>query len=214
MDSALIADQFSRRGYIVVRDLIAQNIIEYTRNFLVAETAKRYAPGYRPIHTDNPVATLQDVGYVGPIAKVLKLSGILDALLGPTTFLRLPPGARAVHPHHPAGLGPVHQDGARLRDLDNFVTVWVPFVEIDHACGGLGLYPDLGHTCEIPEGSHGIDVGSATPMPIYLSPGDVLIFHKWMPHGSAPNVSNRIRYSMDLRFYSTLHRMAKVAIDL
>lgn len=32
--------------------------------------------------------------------------------------------------------------------------------------------------------------------------------------GSAPNVSNSIRYSMDLRFYSTLHRMAKVAIDL
>lgn len=213
-DPSSFAAQFARDGVMLVPRLIPQPVVTEMRDFMLALTGRVYGSNYRPIHTDNPFKDLKDVTCFVAIAHTLKSSGALDALLGPTSFLRLPPGGRAVYPNHSEGLGPVHQDGGRLRDLDHFVTVWVPFVEIDHACGGLGFYPSLGHAGEIPEGSNGIDVGSAVPIPVRMSPGDALFFHKWAPHVSMPNTSTRIRYSMDLRFYSTLKEFIKPALDL
>ena len=214
MDNSLIVEQFERDGYMVIDRLIPPDILASQLNFLKAQIAKTYPSDFRPLHEDNPYTGLRDVSYAAEISQVLKRSGVLDLLLGPTQFLRLPPGGRAVHPNHSGALGPVHQDGRRLGGIDKFVTAWVPFVEIDEECGGLGLFPSLGHSGEVPEGPNGIDVGSADPLPVYMSPGDVLIFHRWMPHKSMPNTSSRVRYSMDMRFYSTLTHMRKMAIDL
>lgn len=211
-----IADQFNENRNVLIKGLIPQHLIREMRDFLPAHAAKTFKPGYKMKHTDNLFSNIAEPEFFLPIARALKLSGVLDILLGPVSFLRLPTSGRAVHPNHPEGLGPVHQDGGRLTDMGDFVTAWVPLVDIDEECGGLGFYPSLGlPNGPIPEGSHGIDVGSGVPIPVHMSAGDVLIFHKWMPHGSMPNTSNRVRYSMDMRFYSSCNeQFKKGAIDL
>lgn len=214
-----IADHFNSHGFVLVKHVIPHELVDKTLRFLPSYIDEKYGLGYQSTHTDNPLSgcgqTISEQYFV-PLAQMLKLSGVLDAILGPTSFLRIPPGCRAVHPNHPEGLGPAHQDGGRLHDMEEFVTAWIPFVEIDNECGGLGLYPSLGiPPGPIPEGTHGIDMGARVPKPVHMSPGDVLIFHKWLPHISMPNTSNRIRYSFDMRFYSSLKGgQKKQAIDL
>lgn len=211
-----IAKGFQQYGRMVVRQVLPQQVIADLRDLIIAQCDKVYGPGYRPIHTDNPLALVTDVQLFVPIAQRLKASGILHALLGPTLYLRLPTSGRAVHPNHAEGLGPTHQDGGRLNDMDDFVTIWTPLVEIDRECGGLGFYPTLGlPTGPIPETGDGIDMGGLAPEPVHMAPGDILIFHKFMPHVSMPNTSNRVRYSMDMRICSALSpRMNKPAIDM
>ncbi|MBL8628767.1 MAG: hypothetical protein JNM81_04005 [Rhodospirillaceae bacterium] len=212
----MIAHTFQTRGRIVLRKLLPQEIIADLLNLIIAQCEKIYPADHKPIHTDNPLASITDPNLFVPIAHALKTSGALDAILGPISFLRLPTSGRAVHPNHAEGLGPTHQDGGRLTDMDEFLTMWVPLVEIDQDCGGLGFYPTIGlPTGAIPETGDGIDMGDLVPEGVHMSPGDVLLFHKFMPHVSMPNTSTRIRYSMDMRFCSALSpRMKKPAIDL
>lgn len=214
-----IADQLNRQGFVHLKRIFPPDLVHRVQNFVPEYVARKYGPGYRPVHTDNPAAGCEvevAENYFVPFARSLKLSGVLDAILGPTSFLRMPVSCRAVYPNHPEALGPAHQDGGRLHDMEQFITAWIPLVNIDQECGGLGLYLSLGlPNAAIPEGEHGINMGAIAPKPIYMSPGDVLIFHKWLPHVSMPNTSDRVRYSLDMRIYSSLvGEQKKEAIDL
>jgi hypothetical protein len=102
-----------------------------------------------------------------------------------------------------------HQDGIYNYGID-FVTCWVPLMDIDDEVGGLAVVP----------GSH---KGSLYPPDVFKDPskrigippdaipdsawrrpdykaGDVLMFHSMTAHAGLPNRSNKLRLSMDIRF--------------
>lgn len=109
-----IADHYEKHGFVLVKRVIPRELVDRVLNFLPQYIATKFGAGYRSSHTDNPLSGCSKViaeEYFVPLAQMLKLSGVLDAILGPTSFLRMPPGCRAVHPNHPEGLGPAHQDG-------------------------------------------------------------------------------------------------------
>lgn len=99
-----------------------------------------------------------------------------------------------------------HQDGFFNNGID-FVTCWVPLMEIDDEVGGLVVVPGS-HKGEY---MHTPDAPPVYPIPREAipdekwrrgdyNPGDVLFFHNRIAHAGLANVSDRYRLSIDLRY--------------
>ena len=109
-------------------------------------------------------------------------------------------------------VAPWHQDaGVTWEEADPFfiLTVWIPLVDatLENGCleiiprvhgrgllthqreGGTTIVPD-----EMPEGE---------PLPLPVEKRDVILFHKEIPHRSTPNLTDRVRWSIDLRYQKT-----------
>lgn len=135
-------------------------------------------------------------------------------------FMHMPPTARWVRPHYRFAAVPAHQDIAYNHHLSGFVTVWVPLVEIDEACGGVGIYAGSHVEPERPVSStetlwfEGLATEGFRLVRPIMRPGDVLVFNPMIIHASMPNVSQRTRYSIDFRFFSALQESTKHYLDL
>lgn len=99
-----------------------------------------------------------------------------------------------------------HQDAAVMREEADpiaVLTVWIPMCEatVENGCMqviprvvGKGMLHTKGAVME--EGE--LPAQPAVPLP--MQKGDVLLMHKETPHSSTPNISDSIRWSMDLRY--------------
>ena len=110
------------------------------------------------------------------------------------------------------GATPWHQDnGVVTKEADNtdMLTVWFPLMDSDARNGCLTVVPGshkgevLTHCpnyknrgLEIPE--HLFDIGSSMPVP--MKKGSILLLTKKTVHSALPNISERIRWSFDLRY--------------
>jgi len=102
-----------------------------------------------------------------------------------------------------------HQDGIYNYGID-FITCWVPLMDIDDQVGGLAVVPGS-HTSSLyppdvfanPERRVGIPA-DAIPDKAWRRPdykaGDLLMFHSMTAHAGLPNRSDQFRLSMDVRF--------------
>jgi hypothetical protein len=138
----------------------------------------------------------------------------------PTQHVRLKP-PEALTPINPdtgriqLGATPWHQDiGVVTEDADEteMLTVWFPMWDADEDAGCLQLVPrsqDEGLNQHCPKGTakgrtglqipdHLFRIGDAVAMPMRRS--SVLFMHRMTCHGSLPNKSDRIRWSLDLRY--------------
>lgn len=103
---------------------------------------------------------------------------------------------RAMPPRTPPT--PAHQDGAYV--AVGTVTAWVPLTDCPLELGPLGFVPGSGAGPLLPHdpgGAVGVE-GRLQFEP--LQAGDLLIFGPATVHGSAPNRSERVRFSVDFRF--------------
>ncbi len=113
------------------------------------------------------------------------------------------------------GVTPWHQDcGVITPDADDslILTVWYPLMDANEENGCLQVIPGshrgdelLTHcpggkkvlgSLHIPESE--FEAGKAVPVP--LKKGDALFMTKYTIHSSLPNNSDRVRFSMDLRY--------------
>lgn len=106
---------------------------------------------------------------------------------------------------------PVHQDAAVLlpeADETLIVTTWIPLVDATEKNGTLQVYPRL-HTGPIrthEKCPYGWTITDAemptdTPLTIPVNRGDVIFIHCRTPHSSTLNRSDRVRWSLDLRWH-------------
>ncbi|HEX2652026.1 MAG TPA: phytanoyl-CoA dioxygenase family protein [Xanthobacteraceae bacterium] len=157
------------------------------------------------------------------IAKTPSLRAILAAIFQTDRlFMHLPPMARYVLPGNLEAGVPPHQDISYNTHMSDFVTVWLPLVPIDSICGGVTIYEGLKEgtipaTKTVRNGVwiEGIQTEGLRPVdcaPMEL--GDVLIFNPYVIHGSMPNVSDRIRLSIDCRFFSGATHSNKHYLDM
>ena len=114
------------------------------------------------------------------------------------------------------GATPWHQDGAFFEpevDDVNMVTVWFPLSDATIENGCLAVLPGShreGYSVHCPQGTRinpagldripeeTFDTSELLPMP--MKRGGALVFHRRMIHGSLPNKSDELRWSMDLRY--------------
>ena len=124
---------------------------------------------------------------------------------------RLPEGAADVL----VRANPWHQDNGvvdPIADRTNMLTVWIALSDAPVERGCLQVIPRShrqalrthcpgkpGRPFAIPDAL--LDLDRATPVPTRA--GDVILMHKHTIHGSLPNVSDEIRWSLDLRYNPT-----------
>jgi ectoine hydroxylase-related dioxygenase (phytanoyl-CoA dioxygenase family) len=143
------------------------------------------------------------------IAQAPTVQALLKSILGTDSLrMHMPPMARFILPGNDDAGVPAHQDIAYNTHMADFVTVWVPLVEIDEACGGVTVFPgsdkEVSPTTSMRHGVwlEGIDTSNWQPVDcIPMSPGDALLFKPTLVHRSMANRSDHIRFSMDCRFF-------------
>lgn len=102
-----------------------------------------------------------------------------------------------------------HQDGVFNAGID-FVTCWVPLMDIDETVGGLAVVPGAHNQSfydqkpgELP-GQAGAIAAGRIPDELWVRPdfkaGDILMFHAMTPHAGLGNLSDRFRLSIDVRY--------------
>jgi hypothetical protein len=102
---------------------------------------------------------------------------------------------------------PAHQDHFVIRGTPETLTVWVPLTDCPVEMGGLQILPGS-HRLGLLPARQDPNAGTlelTAPLPQgWLSgdyrSGDVLVFHSLTVHRALPNVSDRLRASIDFRF--------------
>jgi hypothetical protein len=151
-----------------------------------------------------------------------QLQSLLREILGTNRlFMHMPPAARFILPGNTSAGVPPHQDISYNTHMADFVTVWVPLVEVDRECGGVTIYKGSQHSGVAETALSGpiwlreISTSGYQPVDcVPMAPGDVLVFRPRVIHGSMPNVSNRIRFSVDFRFFGENATSTKHYLDL
>jgi hypothetical protein len=166
--------------------------------------------------------------WAGPaVFRALTAPGLLDAVetvVGPEIYsnpvqhVRIKvPESRAPRDEHgnvKFGVTPWHQDsGVVTAEADNteMLTVWFPLMDANIENGCLQVVPGS-HTGKLLTHCPGYreTVGLTIPthmfaanaaMPVPLRKGGALFMHRRTIHSSLPNVSDRIRWSFDLRYH-------------
>jgi hypothetical protein len=138
------------------------------------------------------------------------LLDVVESLIGPEILAHPQFNARAKLPRHQATVVPWHQDLGYLHaDADDtfMVNFWIPLVDAPMESGALQVIPGSHRWGRVPhemvDGYLGIPESALPPHAIVDCPvpvgGALLIQHKTV-HRSVPNVSDRVRWSLDLRY--------------
>ncbi len=136
-------------------------------------------------------------------------------------FMHMPPTARFVLPGNVYAGVPAHQDVSYNHHMPEFVTAWIPFVDIDSQCGGVTVFkgsnvPNEALSISATERFwlKSLPTDGYTPVHCEMQVGDVLLLSKWVVHQSMPNRSGRTRISMDCRFFGNSGRSTKHFLDM
>jgi len=123
-------------------------------------------------------------------------------------YIHYPPMIRFKIADAPSNLVPVHQDLAYNDHLVDFVTIWVPLVDIDEECGGIIAYAGSHRINGVPHEASGawanratVDLSKYPAHHIIMRAGDALLFPPTLLHESAPHRSAQTRYSIDFRVF-------------
>lgn len=137
-------------------------------------------------------------------------------------FMHMPPMARFVAPYNKSGMVPPHADIEYNQHMEEFITAWVPLIDIRPTVGGLRFYEyKLGKE----EAEKNIDLSTWLPpvedyeaQPFQdvndLDTGDVIVFEQNCVHASLPNTSETMRFSLDLRFFTSKIKSSKSFINV
>lgn len=146
---------------------------------------------------------------------------MLEALFNDTRlFMHMPPVARFVLPGNRHAGVPAHQDVSYNKHMSDFVTVWVPMVTIDEACGGVAIFEGSGaepeHAMSKRDGFWFKPVPSEKYKRVHfpMNVGDALLLNPRVIHGSMPNHSTRTRISVDYRFFGGADHSTKHVLDM
>lgn len=145
---------------------------------------------------------------------IIRHPTILDSvssLLGPEVAWT---GSFVTRPNLPGNASanfPWHQDsqyyGGPTQHL-HVVSVWIPLVDVDENNGCLYVMPGS-HTWGLLNGKRGADnlmitfedvEKRAKPTALPMSQGDILFFSNLLFHSSKPNTTDKVRWSVDLRY--------------
>jgi ectoine hydroxylase-related dioxygenase (phytanoyl-CoA dioxygenase family) len=157
------------------------------------------------------------------VARVPQIRCILQSVLKSDRLrMHMPPMARFVLPNNTEAGVPAHQDASYNSHMTDFVTLWMPLVEIDDECGGVIVYEGrkegvLPALTRVDHGIwlKGISTDGLRPVRcVPMSPGDLLIFNPFVVHESMPNLSQKIRFSLDYRFLGERAVTTKHYLDL
>ena len=117
---------------------------------------------------------------------------------------------------------PWHQDAGVMMpeaEVSNIVTCWLPLGDATIEMGCMQALPGVfnqGYLSHFKEEAATVTIRSEVlpavePMDLVCYKGDVVLLNKFTPHRSVPNVSEKCRWSLDLRYQTTGHHTGRTA---
>jgi hypothetical protein len=153
-----------------------------------------------------------------------KILDTVESLIGGEIFANPVYNTRPKVPYVAAGAVPWHQDKSYWpgTNANPVITVWIPLVDADEVNGCLQIWPRTHHTrilsfhAENYSGTQYLEIdeehleklrleGSPKkikPVSLPLAAGGAILFNDRCIHMSAPNNSDHVRWSVDLRYQS------------
>lgn len=222
-------DDYFRFGYVVLRKLIDSLALEqYNRRFLaLVEGRQALAAGMKimrdvmvvkgavapetPVHGVNKLLCLEEDEILFGFARHLELVAAVQSLIGSALYslssnvFNKPPGVDGKHP--------MHQDLRyfKLQPAEKIVGVWTAMLPATRASGCLAVIPEshkrglfehqLPDWTHINHGFFGIEsIDLSGREHIEMAPGDTLLFHPLLVHGSGSNTSAQFRRAISVHY--------------
>jgi ectoine hydroxylase-related dioxygenase (phytanoyl-CoA dioxygenase family) len=205
--AGLIADKLEDRPFEfrlaeLFSDLSASDFLKYGRSW------RDRLPGYFQLMS-NP-----------------KILDAVESLIGGEIFSNPVYNTRPKIPKVAAGAVPWHQDKSYWPDANSnpVITVWIPLVDTNELNGCLHIKPRthrkrlLKWHKETETGTgytalHKRQLGPTQTMALPVPAGSAILFNDRCLHMSTPNLSNEVRWSVDLRYQPTdQDRMQKYGV--
>jgi hypothetical protein len=222
LDSLSLRDEMDSRGYLLVRNLLPADDLKP----LLSEIGRIIHSAGWLLHGHSPLDRIANAsaacGDPDPLFKQVyeqvfnlecfhalahhpTLRRVMNLLVGPDLLIHPKPISRLIFPNCERFIVHAHQDHQAIAgDAESF-TAWMPLhdcpaelgplqiLEASHRFGLQRADPETGFIPK--ETAHGGSWVSGR-----IDAGDVLIFHSLTVHAASPNVSDRLRISMDCRF--------------
>jgi ectoine hydroxylase-related dioxygenase (phytanoyl-CoA dioxygenase family) len=224
---------FVKHGYQVFKNVLDKNLLFNIKSYLTEEMNASLAE----IQDDNDVENndakdhlcaghfplkVRLSTFLWEIPKQNNFQKVISALLNSSKlYMHMPPTARFVLPENVDASVPPHQDISYNKHLTDFVVIWVPLVDIDMNCGGVGIFENGHIKQELLKDQEsegfwlkGIDLHDNQIIHCKMEVGDVLALDKWVVHKSMPNHSRTPRLSIDYRFFGESSSSEKHYLDL
>ncbi|MVQ37481.1 hypothetical protein GON05_22925 [Paenibacillus sp. MAH-34] len=197
MQAGLIQDKLEDRPFKyrlaeLFKDLTAEHFLKYGRSW------RDRIPGYFQLMS-NP-----------------KILDAVESLIGGELFSNPVYNTRPKIPKVAAGAVPWHQDKSYWPDANSnpVITVWIPLVDANEINGCLHIKPrthrkrllkwhreedtGTGYTA-----LHESQLGRTETVVLPVSAGSAILFNDRCLHMSTPNLSDEVRWSVDLRYQPT-----------
>lgn len=217
MNSAVTS--YESDGYVLVRGLLSQadllpvnealiNTIEQvegTRFSTIQDDALVEFFKSRPDKVTEVYNAFQGNNALGMLARHPAIMSAVRSLIpNPKCYVKMP--FRIDVPFETKELAFWHQDYYYVEGTLETITVWIPFQDVPWQVGSLGIMPKSHSLGPVP---HDTKVGKRSmPSGIYdrevrfveMKMGDVLLFHSLLFHTSNLNLSETVRYSIQIRY--------------
>ena len=226
-----LQEEIDSKGYVLIRELLPQHAVQ---SVLTDITSILSAQSWLTPES-NPLERIPRSGAAfgdpDPIFKSVyqqvfnlesfhalphqpALRNVMKMLAGDQVLVHPKPIGRLIFPNCDRLVVHAHQDYEFMGGDPEFFTVWIPLhdcpvdmgplriLEGSHRFGIQRHQRENLHVPEIPIDAAAGDDWVSGP----VSAGDVLIFHSLTVHAASPNVSDRMRISLDCRFQDA-HRV-------
>lgn len=225
LSPSILRESLALRGYALIREVIPPSDVE-TALADVADVL--YKAGWLRSGTsplDRVPAEGADYGDPNPIFKKTyqevfnlerfhalphhpALRSVMEMVVGDQVLVHPKPIGRLIFPRCERLVTHAHQDYEFMGGDPEFYTVWIPLHDCPIEAGPLrilegshryGIQEHERENLHVPEIPLKVVAGDEW-VEGQVNAGDVLIFHSLTVHAAAPNVSDRMRLSIDCRF--------------
>ena len=221
----LLRQEISERGYALIRGLLPREAIRSVLSDVteVLSDAGWLLPQHNVLeHMANTAATCGDPDptFKRVYQEVFNLQSFhalphqpalqetMKMLAGEQVVVHPKPIGRLIFPHSERLVTHAHQDYEFMGGDTEFFTVWIPLHDCPLEVGPLrilegshrfGIQKHERENLHVPEIPEEAAVGGEW-VGGHVDAGDVLIFHSLTVHAASPNLSTRLRLSLDCRF--------------
>ena len=225
LTSDLLHREIGSKGYVLVRNVLPRPDISKVLSE-VAEVLSR-AEWLNPAHdpADRLANAAAACGDPDPAFKTTyrevfnlesfhalphhpQLKAVMKMIVGERVLIHPKPIGRLIFPNSERLRVHAHQDYRFMNGDPECYTVWIPLHDCPTEVGPLqilegshhfGFQTHIDENLHVPEIPSGAEMGDEWAGGD-INAGDVLIFHSLTVHAAAPNLSDRMRISLDCRF--------------
>ena len=219
----ILASQLQEDGYLVFRSVLDLDKVAAYRRDMTRKLTKHgvvVETDGEPIYTGTRIddrdtiheirTSMETFRSLRELARSKELMDLLALVARRPVELLVPKNPRYQIPADVFLTTPMHHDIFFYPGVPSVLTAWMPLMDIDRSMGGLLLAAGT-HKKDLGADLYQLEMPSRTPyLPdsvaddIWLRsdfhPGDVLIFMGRLAHKALPNVSNKVRLSVDCRY--------------